>query len=213
MARFGRSAPLMQRPRPLRSLVIADDFTNGNNWNTTFGAPSFGGGEYFGNGPVSPGWGSIQNKGSLDSDDFEIEWIVGQMVGTVNGAEDVSYVGIADASGNGIAAGIGGGGVSNIYVTNGFNPAGNWGTAKASGTAVGAANGDRIAIRRVGNLFTMYKNRSPTNMATWNDTGATAPKGIAVRRPMAFAYNSNGGQARFMGAYMARSLRTLSEFR
>lgn len=208
MARFGRSVPILSRPKPLRQLTIADDFTNLNTWTGRWGAPATTGTEFFSNGAASAGWCAMQHNSRLDSDDFEIEWVLGQMVGTVNGNEDAQAVFFGDASGNGIV-GLIGTGVSNIFTSNGWAPGNggaNWGTPKASGTFVGGTIGDRFALRRIGNVYTMYKNRDPTNMPTWTDASNITPKGVNNRQPGAYAYNSNTGQSRYMNNFIARSL-------
>lgn len=209
MARFGRSTPMMQRPRPLHQLAIGDDFLNLNAWVGKWGAPASTGADFFSNGAAAPGWCAMQHNSQLDSDDFEIEWVLGGMVGTVNGNEDVSAVFLGDTSGNGIVGLVGSNGLSSIFTSNGWSPGSggaNWGAPKASGTFVGTSIDDRFAFRRVGNVYTMYKNRDPTNMATWTDASNITPKGVNNRRPGAYAYNSNTGQSRYMNKFMARSL-------
>lgn len=203
MARFGRSVPLMQRPRPLRQLVIADDFTNLNAWTGRAGAPATTTTEFFSNGAVSPGWCAMQHNSRLDSDDFDFEWTIGFMTGTVNGNEDVSGFSMCDTSGNGIV-GETSTGNSFIWATSSWNP-GAW-VQKATGSFVGWTAGDRCGFRRIGNVYQMYKNRSPTSMASWIDTGNTIPIGINYRQPAAHAYNNNAGQARQIADFRARSL-------
>jgi hypothetical protein len=206
MARFGRSVPLMQRPKPLRPLVIADDFMTINSW-----VEHSGGGtsnmptthEFFAN---AGQWSIKSHVDQLDSDDFYAEFILGQMVGTVNGSQDSNGVGLQDASGNGIWMRMSAGG-SEIYVTNGWVPGTNWGTSKNNGSIVGNVSGDRIGASRIGNVYQMYKNGLTTGMASWVDTGNITPKGLNCRFPIIGAYNSGAGQARFMDAAIFRSLK------
>lgn len=206
MARFGRSSPLMQRPRPLRSLVISDDFSDVSKWTNRYATGASDGDEYFAN---AGNWSMMQRSDRLDSDDFYAEWVMGQMVGTVNGSQDSNGIGLMDTSGNGIWMRMSAGG-SEIYVTNGWTPGTNWGTSKNNGSIVGNVIGDRIGASRQGNVYQMYKNGIAAGMATWTDSGAITPKGVNNRFPVIGAYNSGGGQARFMDKVMFRSLKNIA---
>lgn len=204
MPRAGRGYPSSLMKQQQKYPTYLHDFARGftTAWTGRFGAPALSNGELFSNGTVSPGWCGISYNIPAITDDIEVGFSMGFQVGGNNSGGDAAYVGLgANSSGAGTYAFFGGGTNIAIATDTDWDIRGGT-TTRVSGSTTWAEN-DAIIFRRVGNVYTLYKNGSV--LLTWPDTTNIIARGPGNRLSSLGCHNSNTGFARFVKKFYQKS--------